>query len=90
MVNFLFKFLFGTKPGAEAVKETTRQTAERALEELNGVLAMLPEQPRVTVAPRMIDIDWPEQMPGEAKALPAPSDEGAQATEEARVADKAA
>lgn len=90
----MFKFLFGTKPGTEAVKETARQTAERALGELNEVLAQLSEQPSITIAANRIDVDWPDQMPGEAMALPAPApettDEGTPVTEEAPVADKAA
>lgn len=85
----MLKFLFGTKP-AEAKVETARQTAERALKELNEVLAQLPEQPKIAVAPGLIEVDWPEQMPGEAKALPAPApEEQAEASEE-QTTDKAA
>ncbi len=71
----MFKFLFGKKGQVEAVKETQRQTAERALAELNAVLSGLSTQPRIAIAPgaAIITIDWPEQMPDEAMALPAPS-----------------
>jgi hypothetical protein len=73
----MFEFLFGKKPTKKAATETLRQTAERSLKELNAVLAALPEQPAVTVrgAGEGIAIDWPEQMPDEAKALPAPRSE---------------
>ncbi len=87
----MFKFLFGKKGTVETVKETQRQTAERALGELNEVLATLPDQPRIAIAPgeATITIDWPEHMPDEAKALPAPTPEeltpDAPAVEEAPV-----
>lgn len=70
----MFKFLFGTKTGSEAVKETARDTAKRSLQELNEVLASLGDIPRISIGAgdAVIVIDWPEQMPGEAKALPAP------------------
>ncbi|MEY1555383.1 hypothetical protein AB3Y40_07075 [Yoonia sp. R2331] len=73
----MFKFLFGQKGTVEAVKETQRQSATRALEELNAVLAGLSDQPRITIAPgeTTITIEWPDQMPDEAKALPAPTPE---------------
>lgn len=71
----MFKFLFGKKGDVEAVKETQRQTATRALKELNTILTALPVQPKIAITPgdAVIEIDWPEQMPDEAMALPAPT-----------------
>ena len=73
----MFEFLFGKKPTKKVETETLRQTAERSLKELNAVLAVLPQQPAITVrgAGEGIGIDWPDQMPDEAKALPAPEAE---------------
>ncbi len=71
----MFKFLFGAKADAPVVKqETQRETVERAQRELNEILATLTPKPRITVYPEegTFTIDLPEQMPDEAKALPAP------------------
>ncbi len=71
----MFKFLFGSKSEAPVVKrETQRETMERAQRELNEILATLQPKPRITVYPEegTLTIDLPEQMPDEAKALPAP------------------
>lgn len=89
----MFEFLFGKKPTKKAATETLRQTAERSLKELNAVLAALPEQPAITVrgAGAGVEIDWPEQMPDEAKALPAPTPTGESSeTPEAETTGKSA
>ena len=77
----MFRFLFGKKPEdapVEVVHETQRQTIRRALEEVNEILAALDPKPAVTFDPRTgsISLALPEQMPDEAKALPAPDDGG--------------
>ena len=71
----MFKFLFGSKSEAPVVKrETQRETMERAQRELNEILATLQPKARITIYPDegTLSIDLPEQMPDEAKALPAP------------------
>ena len=72
----MFKFLFGKKD-VEVAIETQRQTATRALEELNTVLAALDPKPSVKLDMNsgQIEVDWPDQMPDEALALPAPTEE---------------
>lgn len=72
----MFKFLFGRKEDAPVV-ETQRQVATRALEELNTVLEGLETKPAVKLDMNtgQIEVDWPEQMPDEALALPAPEDQ---------------
>lgn len=87
----MFKFLFrGNKNSVEAVKETQRQTFERALGELNELLALMDPKPKVTIDPGtgFVDFELPEQMPDEALALPSPEDETEEAakTEEADAA----
>lgn len=80
----MFKFLFG-KTGAKTVIETQRQTVERALGELNTVLALMADKPVVGVDLNtgVITVDLPEQMPDEALALPSPAT-GAAPTEAAK------
>lgn len=71
----MFKFLFGSKADAPEIKrETQRETVERAQKELNEILAMLTPKAQITIYPDegTLTIDLPEQMPDEAKALPAP------------------
>ncbi len=71
----MFKFLFGSKSEAPLVKrETQRETVLRAQKELNEILSTLSPKPRITIYPEegTLTIDLPEQMPDEAKALPAP------------------
>ena len=71
----MFKFLFGSKSDAPAVKrETQRETVTRALREVNEIMAELDPKPRITIYPEegTLSIELPEQMPDEAKALPAP------------------
>lgn len=78
----MFKFLFGKKSEDEpvtVVRETSRETIERALQEINGILAELDPKPAVTFDPvsGAISLALPEQMPDEAKALPAPEEAAA-------------
>jgi len=71
----MFKFLFGGKDGAAQVKkETQRETVLRAQKELNEVLTTLSPKARITIVPEegTVTVQLPEQMPDEAKALPAP------------------
>ena len=70
----MFKFLFGRRGSPEPVKETQRETVERALAEVNEILAELDPKPKVTLDPETgeIALALPEQMPDEALALPAP------------------
>lgn len=71
----MFKFLFGDKTAAAVVKhETQRETVLRAQAEINDILATLTPKPRITIYPEegTFTIDLPDQMPDEAKALPAP------------------
>ena len=72
----MFKFLFGraSKTPEVVVRETQRETVARALRELNDVLTTL--SPRagihVDLQSGTLSVDLPDQMPDEAKALPAP------------------
>lgn len=71
----MFKFLFGNKATAPEIKrETQRETILRAQAEINEILVQLTPKARITVYPEegSFTIDLPEQMPDEAKALPAP------------------
>ena len=88
----MFKFLFGAKQAAPEVKrETQRETVLRAQTELNEILAGLSPKARITIYPEegTITIDLPEQMPDEAKALPAP-EKTAPASETAETTPEAA
>jgi hypothetical protein len=72
----MFKFLFGRKDTAvEVVRETQRETVKRALGEINEIVARLDPKPTLTFDPNTgaVSFALPEQMPDEAKALPAPS-----------------
>ncbi len=68
----MFKYLFGKVSKAQA--ETQRQTVERALAEINAIVAELEVKPRLTFDPSTgaLELGLPEQMPDEALALPAP------------------
>lgn len=85
----MFKFLMG-RAKATIVKETQRQTFERALGEVNEILATLDEKPtlRLDMSKGRIEVDLPDQMPDEALALPAPS--AAEAISNDQLAEKAA
>lgn len=70
----MFKFIRSRIGGIKTVAETQRQTIERALAEVNEVLALMAEKPKVTIDPATgsVTLDLPDQMPDEALALPAP------------------
>ena len=70
----MFKFLKSRLGGARAIVETQRQTIERALSEVNEVVALMNDKPKVTIDPATgsVSLELPEQMPDEALALPAP------------------
>ena len=73
----MFKFLFGrSKTEVEVVKETQRETVERALAEVNEVLGGMTVRSKIAVnlETGLIEIELPEQMPDEALALPAPEE----------------
>jgi len=82
----MFKFLFGRKGGAEPVKETQRETLERAIGEINEIMTELTDKPKLTVDMETggLTLDLPDQMPDEALALPAPSEEDSDETAEAQ------
>ena len=76
----MFRFLFGNTAAAPEIKrETQRETVLRAQKELNEILASLTPKARITIYPEegTLTINLPEQMPDEAKALPAPSSKAA-------------
>ncbi len=79
----MFKFLFARKDG-EVKQESQREVAERALEELNTILSGLDPKPAVQInmATGQIDVTWPDQMPDEALALPAPAEGTSDAIED--------
>jgi hypothetical protein len=69
----MFKQIFGKFTAAKHV-ETQRETIERALGEVNALVAGLAVKPTVTFDPETgeINLSLPDQMPDEALALPAP------------------
>lgn len=71
----MFKFLFGRRGTVEVAPETMRVQFERALGEVNSVLAELDPKPSITFDPVQgtIAFELPEQFPDEALALPAPA-----------------
>ena len=76
----MFRFLFGNKASTPQIKrETQRETVERAQKEINEILVSLTPKARITIYPEegTLAIELPEQMPDEAKALPAPTTESA-------------
>ena len=72
----MFKFIKSRFGAVAPTIETQRETIERALAEVNGVVAMMAEKPLVTINPATgaVTLSLPEQMPDEALALPAPDD----------------
>jgi len=72
----MFKFLMDRVKG-KLIVETQRQTATRALSELNDILGGLQKPPMVTIdlASGRFEVILPEQMPDEALALPSPDQE---------------
>lgn len=78
MGTMMFRLIFGRDKMIAASTETQRQVVERALGEINDILAALDVKPKVSFDPAngAIELELPVQMPDEAKALPAPeSDE---------------
>lgn len=73
----MFRLIFGKKDNDIVTTETQRQIVERALDEINTVMAGLDTKPRITFDPASgeITMDLPVQMPDEAAALPAPDTE---------------
>ncbi len=73
----MFKFLKTRMGGLKPAVETQRQTVERALGEVNEVLALMAVKPKITIDPEAgtVAIGLPDQMPDEALALPAPDAE---------------
>ena len=82
----MFKFLF-EKMGAKAVVETQRETVNRAVDELNAVLALMGDRPKIAVDLNSgaLSVELPDQMPDEALALPAPQEEDVTTEETAEV-----
>ena len=80
----MFKFLF-EKMGAKAVIETQRDTVVRTVDELNAVLALMADKPKVGVDLNtgLLSVELPDQMPDEALALPAPTETKEDAADEA-------
>lgn len=73
----MFKFIKSRFSRATLVMETQRQTIDRALSEVNEIVGLMLQKPKITIDPQTgtIALDLPEQMPDEALALPAPSDQ---------------
>lgn len=69
----MFKFLFAKTKGTPVI-EPQRKVVERALSDLNAVLAGLEPKAKITIDPATggITLALPEQMPDETLALPAP------------------
>ena len=74
----MFKFLFGKKD-QKVVIETQRETVVRTVDELNAVLALMADKPKIGIDLNSgaLTIDLPDQMPDEALALPAPDEKTA-------------
>lgn len=82
----MLKFLFGRGKTEDVVKqESQREVATRALEELNMILGGLDPKPSVhlDMANGQIEVNWPDQMPDEALALPAPDAEAKETIKDA-------
>lgn len=73
----MFKFIKSRLGGVKTVTETQRQTVERALAEVNDIVALMTDKPKITIDPATgaVALELPEQMPDEALALPAPEPE---------------
>lgn len=70
----MFKFIKSRFGGVKTTTETQRQTVQRALAEVNEVVALMAYKPKVTIDPATgsVTLDLPDQMPDEALALPGP------------------
>lgn len=74
----MFKFLFKRKGAhVEAKVENQRAQFERLTTELNALIALQGEKPKLTMdlETGAVGFDLPEQLADEALALPAPADE---------------
>ena len=90
----MLRFIFGKKNNSATVKtETQRESFERVMAELNGLLADQPIKPSITVdmATGQLVLGLPEQLADEALALPAPTeDEGAEVEDVAEATEDTA
>lgn len=70
----MFKFIKSRLGGVKTVTETQRQTVERAMAEVNEIVALMTDKPKITIDPATggVELHLPDQMPDEALALPAP------------------
>jgi hypothetical protein len=70
----MFKFLRTRMGGVTTAVETQRTTIDRALAEVNEIVALMTVKPKITIDPETgtVALDLPDQMPDEALALPAP------------------
>ena len=77
----MFNFIKARLGGSKTIIETQRQTIDRAMAEVNEILALLADKPKVTIDPSVgsITLELPDQMPDEALALPAPEVESPEA-----------
>jgi len=75
----MFKFLKTRLGGVQPTVETQRQTIDRAMGEVNEILALMTAKPKITFDPETgtIALALPDQMPDEALALPAPDADNA-------------
>lgn len=70
----MFEFLKNIASKAGGKPEAQRARVERALGEINSVLAELDVKPKLSFDPATgaLELELPEQMPDEGLALPAP------------------
>jgi len=70
----MFKFLKTRLGAVKPVVETQRQTLDRAMGEVNEIVALMAVKPKITIDPETgtVAFELPDQMPDEALALPAP------------------
>ena len=70
----MFEFLKNIASKAGGKPEAQRARVERALGEINSVLAELDVKPKLSFDPATgaLELDLPEQMPDERLTLPAP------------------
>jgi hypothetical protein len=70
----MFNFIKARLGGSKTSIETQRQTIKRAMAEVNEIVALLVDKPKVIIDPSVgsITLELPDQIPDEALALPAP------------------
>lgn len=80
----MFKFIKSRLGAVKTVKENQRQTIERALGEVNEIVALMDVKPKIVIDPATgaVSLELPDQMPDEALALPAPEPEKAEPKED--------